>query len=348
MGALMQPTALGRRDVAVDLGTANTLVYARGRGIVLSEPSLLAVDPGSGKVLAAGIDARRLLDREEGSLTAVGPITHGAIADPEPARLFLRSLLGKVHRGASARSRVVVVSVPCGATDVERWALEEACLGAGARRACLVEEPIAVAAGAGLPLAERVGSLVIDIGAGTSEAAVLALGQVVVSGSIRLGGDELDEAIVRHLKRQHNLLITKQTAEELKREIGSAIPVGNGAGVRIGGRDTRSAQGTMVTLSSGEIQGALEGPLGRIIEMVKDTLARTPPQLYSDVVDRGMLLAGGGSLLRGLEERLCEEMQMPVHVAEQPSTCVAAGTGEWLEQSESLDSSRVRAGNGRG
>jgi rod shape-determining protein MreB len=338
MGALTQLTGLGGRDVAVDPGTANTVVYVRGRGIVLSEPSLLAVDPCSGEVRATGIDARRLLDREDGSLAAVSPITHGAIADPEPARLFLRSLLGKVHQSGSARSRVVVVSVPCGATDLERRALEEACLAAGARRARLVEEPIAAAAGAGLPLAERAGSLVIDIGAGTSEAAVLALGQVVVSGSIRLGGDQLDEAIVRHLKRKHNVLIAKRRGEELKREIGSAIPVSNGLGVKVHGRDTRSGQATILALSSGEIQGALEGPLGRIIDMVKETVARTPPELYSDIVDRGMLLAGGGSLLRGLEERLCEETQMPAHVAEQPSTCVAAGTGEWLERSESLDS----------
>jgi rod shape-determining protein MreB len=348
MGALTQLTGLGGRDVAVDAGTANTLVYVRGRGIVLSEPSLLAVDPRSGEVRATGVDARRLLDCEDGSLTAVSPITHGAIADPEPARLFLRSLLGKVHGSRSARSSVVVVSVPCGATDVERQALEEACLAAGARRACLVEEPIAAAAGAGLPPAERAGSLVIDIGAGTSEAAVLALGEVVVSGSIRLGGDEFDEAIVRHVKRHHNVLIAKRSAEELKREIGSAIPVGDGGGVEVRGRDTGSAQARMLLLSSAEIQGALEGPLGRIIEMVKETVARTPAELYSDIVDRGMLLAGGGALLPGLAERLCEETQMPAHVAEQPSTCVAAGTGAWLERSESLDFSRAHAGNGRG
>jgi rod shape-determining protein MreB len=238
----------------------------------------------------------------------------------------------------------VVVSVPCGATDIERRALEEACLGAGARRASLVEEPIAAAAGAGLPLGERAGSLVIDIGAGTSEAAVLASGQVVVSGSIRVGGDQLDEAIVRHLKRRHNVLIAKAVAEQLKREIGSAIPVGNGLAVKVCGNDTRSAQARVLALSGAEIQGALEEPLRRIIELVKETVTRTPPELYSDIADRGMLLAGGGSLLRGLEERLCGEMQMPAHVAEQPSTCVAAGTGAWLEQSESLGRAEIPSG----
>ena len=339
MSSLTRLTRLSGHDVAVDLGSANTLVYVRGRGIVLSEPSLLAVDSRNGKVRAAGIDARRLLEHEAGSISAVWPIRRGAITDDEPAESLLRSVVRKVHRGAGARPRLGVVVVPGGATAVERQAVERACRSMGAERPYLVEEPVAAAVGVGLPVAERAGTLIVDIGAGTSEAAVLAMGEIVVLRSIRVGGDDFDEAIVRYLKRERNLLITQQTAEEVKREIGSAAPIGAQQWAEVQGHDARSAQPTTVLVGNEEIRGALEKPVARIVDTVKETLANTPPELGSDIVDRGMVLVGGGSLLRGLEQRLREETHLPAQLAQWPITCVATGSGAWLEEPKPINGS---------
>src|ERR1700689_4776932 len=290
MGIFSYLTGFGGRDMAVDLGTANTLVYVRGRGIVLSEPSVVAIDSRTGEVHAVGIEAKRMLGRTPGTIQAIRPLKDGVIADFDVTEQMLRHFIQKVHQNRWAHPRVVVC-VPSGVTGVEKRAVEEACLSAGARTAYLIEEPMAAAIGAGLPVGEPTGSMVVDIGGGTSEVAVISLGGIVVSQSIRVGGDEMDEAIINYAKKENKLLIGKQTAEE---------------------------------------------PLSQIIEAVKETLDRTPPELASDIMDRGIMLAGGGSLLQGLDERLREETQMPAHLAESPLTCVAVGSGRSLEEFEAI------------
>lgn len=331
MGVLSYFTGFGGRDMAVDLGTANTLVYVRGRGIVLSEPSVVAIDVRTGEVHAVGIEAKRMLGRTPGTIQAIRPLKDGVIADFDVTEEMLRHFIQKVHQNRFAHPRVVVC-VPSGVTGVEKRAVEEACLSAGARAAYLIEEPMAAAIGAGLPVAEPTGSMVVDIGGGTSEVAVISLGGIVVSQSIRIGGDELDEAIINYSKREYKLLIGQQTAEELKLEIGSACPIGEELQAEIRGRDMVSGLPKTVVITSEEIRQALEEPLGQIIEAVKETLDRTPPELASDIMDRGITLAGGGSLLQGLDQRLREETQMPAHLAESPLTCVAVGSGRSLEE----------------
>ena len=331
MGVLSYFTGFGGRDMAVDLGTANTLVYVRGRGIVLSEPSVVAIDVRTGEVHAVGIEAKRMLGRTPGTIQAICPLKDGVIADFDVTEEMLRHFIQKVHQNRFAHPRVVVC-VPSGVTGVEKRAVEEACLSAGARAAYLIEEPMAAAIGAGLPVAEPTGSMVVDIGGGTSEVAVISLGGIVVSQSIRIGGDELDEAIINYSKREYKLLIGQQTAEELKLEIGSACPIGEELQAEIRGRDMVSGLPKTVVITSEEIRQALEEPLGQIIEAVKETLDRTPPELASDIMDRGITLAGGGSLLQGLDQRLREETQMPAHLAESPLTCVAVGSGRSLEE----------------
>ena len=319
--------------MAVDLGTANTLVYVRGRGIVLSEPSVVAIDSRTGEVHAVGIEAKRMLGRTPGTIQAIRPLKDGVIADFDVTEEMLRHFIQKVHQNRWAHPRVVVC-VPSGVTGVEKRAVEEACLSAGARQAYLIEEPMAAAIGAGLPVGEPTGSMVVDIGGGTSEVAVISLGGIVVSQSIRVGGDELDEAIINYAKREYKLLIGQQTAEEVKLEIGSAYPMEEEVQAEIRGRDMVSGLPKTVVLTSEEIRQALEEPLSQIIDAVKETLDRTPPELASDIMDRGIMLAGGGSLLLGLDERLREETQMPAHLAESPLTCVAVGSGRCLEEFE--------------
>jgi rod shape-determining protein MreB len=331
MGLLNYLTGFGGRDMAVDLGTANTLVYVRGRGIVLSEPSVVAIDSRNGEVHAVGIEAKRMLGRTPGTIQAIRPLKDGVIADFDVTEEMLRHFIQKVHQNRFAHPRVVVC-VPSGVTGVEKRAVEEACLSAGARAAYLIEEPMAAAIGAGLPVAEPTGSMVVDIGGGTSEVAVISLGGIVVSQSIRVGGDELDEAIINYAKREYKLLIGQQTAEELKLEIGSACPIDEELQAEIRGRDMVSGLPKTVVITSEEIRQALEEPLGQIIEAVKETLDRTPPELASDIMDRGITLAGGGALLQGLDQRLREETQMPAHMAESPLTCVAVGSGRSLEE----------------
>ncbi len=331
MGLFNYLTGFGGRDMAVDLGTANTLVYVRGRGIVLSEPSVVAIDSRNGEVHAVGIEAKRMLGRTPGTIQAIRPLKDGVIADFDVTEEMLRHFIQKVHQNRFAHPRVVVC-VPSGVTGVEKRAVEEACLSAGARAAYLIEEPMAAAIGAGLPVAEPTGSMVVDIGGGTSEVAVISLGGIVVSQSISVGGDELDEAIINYAKREYKLLIGQQTAEELKLEIGSACPIEEELQAEIRGRDMVSGLPKTVVITSEEIRQALEEPLGQIIEAVKETLDRTPPELASDIMDRGITLAGGGALLQGLDQRLREETQMPAHLAESPLTCVAVGSGRSLEE----------------
>ncbi|HZP72982.1 MAG TPA: rod shape-determining protein, partial [Gaiellaceae bacterium] len=326
MGVFNYLTGFGGRDMAVDLGTANTLVYVRGRGIVLSEPSVVAIDQRSGDVHAVGLEAKRMLGRTPGTISAIRPLKDGVIADFDVTEQMLRHFIQKVHQHRFAHPRVVVC-VPSGVTGVEKRAVEEATLNAGARKAYLIEEPMAAAIGAGLPVGEPTGSMVVDIGGGTSEVAVISLGGIVVSQSIRVAGDELDEAIINYVKREYKLLIGQQTAEEVKLEIGSAFPMEEEVQAEIRGRDMVSGLPKTIVLTSEEIRSALEEPLAQIIDAIKVTLDRTPPERASDIMDRGIVLAGGGSLLQGLADRVRDETQIPTHLAESPLTCVAVGSG---------------------
>ena len=319
--------------MAVDLGTANTLVYVRGRGIVLSEPSVVAIDQRTNEVHAVGIEAKRMLGRTPGTITPIRPLKDGVIADFDVTEQMLRHFIQKVHQNRWAHPRVVVC-VPSGVTGVEKRAVEEATLSAGARQAYLIEEPMAAAIGAGLPVAEPTGNMIVDIGGGTTEVAVISLGGIVVAQSIRVGGDEMDEAVIAWVKREYKLMIGSQTAEEVKLEIGSAYPLREEMQAEIRGRDMITGLPKTVVLSSEEVREALEEPVNQIVDAVKSTLDKTPPELASDIMDRGIMLAGGGALLQGLDERLRRETEMPIHVAESSLTCVAVGSGRSLEEFE--------------
>src|ERR687885_450865 len=319
MAFLNSITGWGGRDMAVDLGTANTLVYVRGRGIVLSEPSVVAIDQRSGEVHAVGVEAKRMLGRTPGSIAAIRPLKDGVIADFDVTEQMLRHFIQKVHQHRFAHPRVVVC-VPSGVTGVEKRAVEEATLSAGARQAYLIEEPMAAAIGAGLPVAEPTGNMIVDVGGGTTEVAVISLGGIVVSQSLRVGGDEMDDAIVNHVKREYKLLVGQQTAEEIKLEIGSAYDMREELQAEVRGRDMLTGLPKTVVLSSEEVRQALDEPVSQIIEAIKSTLDKTPPELAADIMDRGIVLAGGGSLLSNLDERLRHETQMPVHLAELPRT----------------------------
>jgi rod shape-determining protein MreB and related proteins len=335
MGLFRNLSGFGGRDMAVDLGTANTLVYVRGRGIVLSEPSVVAVDARTGEVHAVGVEAKRMLGRTPGTIRAIRPLKDGVIADFDVTEEMLRHFIQRVHQNRFAHPRVVVC-VPSGVTGVEKRAVEEACLSAGARQAYLIEEPMAAAIGAGLPVGEPTGSMVLDVGGGTSEVAVISLGGIVVSESIRIGGDEQDEAIVNYCKHEHKLLIGQQTAEEVKLEIGSAAPLPEEVTTEIRGRDMITGLPKTIMLTSAEVRSALEEPINQIVAAVKDTLDRTPPELAGDIMDRGITLAGGGALLQGMDHRLREECQMPAQLTESPLTCVAVGSGRSLEEFETI------------
>ncbi|MBV8396531.1 MAG: rod shape-determining protein [Actinobacteria bacterium] len=335
MGIFNYLTGFGGRDMAVDLGTANTLVYVRGRGIVLSEPSVVAIDQATGDVHAVGLEAKRMLGRTPGTISAIRPLKDGVIADFDVTEQMLRHFIQKVHQHRFAHPRVVVC-VPSGVTGVEKRAVEEATLSAGARQAYLIEEPMAAAIGAGLPVAEPTGNMIVDIGGGTTEVAVISLGGIVVSQSLRVGGDEMDEAIINHIKREYKLLIGQQTAEEIKLEVGSAFPLKEEVQAEVRGRDMLTGLPKTVILSSEEVRHALEEPVMQIIDAIKSTLDKTPPELAADIMDRGIVLAGGGSLLQGLDQRLRQETHMPTHLAESPLTCVAVGSGRSLEEFEAM------------
>jgi rod shape-determining protein MreB and related proteins len=323
------------RQLAVDLGTANTVVFRRGEGIVLFEPSVVAIDERTGDVLAVGDQARRMIGRTPAHIRAVRPLRHGVIADFDVTEQMLRSFIGRVSSGFARAN--VMVCVPSGITPVERSAVEEATLSAGASRAFLIDEPLAAAIGAGLPVAESRGSLVVDIGGGTSEMAVTALGGLVVAHSIRVGGYELDEAIVRIVQERHRLLIGQEQAEALKIEIGSAV---GGTDVAtagdVAGRDAASGLLRRASIDAGLVRNALERPLAQIVEGVKSVLERTPPELASDIAADGLMLVGGGALLRGLDELLRLETGLHVTVPDEPLTTVAHGAGQALEELATL------------
>ena len=346
MGFFSDILGLGGRDIALDLGTANTLVYVRGRGIVLSEPSVVAVDERPGEVHAVGAEAKRMLGRTPGTIAAIRPLKDGVIADFDVTEEMLRHFIQKVDQGRFAHPRVVVC-VPSGVTEVEKRAVVEACVSAGAKQAYLIEEPRAAAIGSGLPVGEPTGSMVVDIGGGTSEMAVISLGGIVVSKSIRVAGDELDDAIVNYVKRDYKVLIGAQTAEEVKVQIGSACALEEELQAEIRGRDLVSGLPKTVVLTSEEIRTALEEPLQQILGAVRETLDQTPPELASDIMDRGIMMAGGGALLKGLVERIRNETQMPAHLAESPLFCVAIGSGRSLEEFDVIHRSNRNTKGGR-
>ena len=351
MGLFSNLIGLGARDMAIDLGTANTLVYVRDRGIVLEEPSVVAIDANTGGIHAVGSDAKRMIGRTPATISATRPLRHGVIADFDVTEQMLRHFIHSVDGQRFAHPRVVMCA-PSGITDVETRALEEACLAAGAREVSLIEEPIAAAIGGGIDISGPSGNMVVDVGGGTSEVAVISLGGIVVSQSLRIGGYELDEAIALYARREHQLVIGSETAEKIKFEIGSAHPLEDELQTEIRGRDPVSGLPKTVPVGSDELRRALEEPLGAIIDAVKSTLERTPPELASDIVEHGVLLAGGGALLRGLDERLHRETQVVTYLAESPLSCVAIGAGQSLEELDTLGSNgagstRRKRGPGR-
>ena len=325
-------------DMAVDLGTANTLVSVRGRGIVLIEPSVVAVERDTKRVLAVGVDAKRMLGRTPGSIVAIRPLKDGVIADFEVTEAMLRYFINKtrVKRFPWQPKPRVVVCVPSGVTEVEKRAVFEATMQAGARSAYLIEEPMAAAIGAGLPIQEPTGNMVVDIGGGTTEVAVISLGGIVVAQSIRIGGDEFDEAIIAHIKKEYNVLIGERTAEEIKFEIGSAYPLSEELDVEVRGRDLMTGLPRTFQVSSEEIRMAIEEPTLAIIQAIKGTLEKTPPELSSDIMEYGIVLTGGGALLRALDERLRMETGMPVHVSENALINVVLGSAQALEEIDVL------------
>ena len=319
------------RDMGIDLGTANTLVHVQGRGILLREPSVVAIDRNTGKVLQVGEEAKRMLGRTPGSIIAIRPLKDGVIADFDQTERMLRYFIEKVHRRKGFVHPQVVVGIPSGITEVECMAVIEATKKAGAKEAFLIDEPRAAAIGAGLPVTEPIGTMIVDIGGGTSEVAVISLGDIVASRSIRVAGDEIDEAIVGYIRQVYNLLIGTRTAEECKLTMGSAYPMEQEITMELRGRDLISGLPRAAMVSSVEIREAISDPINQIVACVKETLEDTPPELAADIIDRGIVLAGGGALLRGLDRLISRETMMPVHIAPDPLSCVVIGTGKCLD-----------------
>ena len=327
-------------DMALDLGTANTLVYVKGRGIVLNEPSVVATVEIKGKkqILAVGNEAKQMLGRTPGNIQAIRPLREGVIADFEVAEEMIKHFIRKVHNRRSFASPMIVVCVPSGSTAVERRAIQESAESAGARRVYLIEEPMAAAIGAGLPVTEPTGSMVVDIGGGTTEVAVLALGGIVYSRSVRVGGDKMDEAIIAYIRRNHNLLVGESSAERVKEEIGSACPPedGDGPTMEIKGRDLMQGVPRELTISQRQVAESLAEPVGAIIETVKVALEHTAPELAADIVDKGIVLTGGGALLGNMDYVLRHATGLPVSLADDPLSCVVLGTGRALEEMKRL------------
>ena len=327
-------------DMAIDLGTANTLVYVKGRGIVLNEPSVVAIAEVKGKqlVLAVGEEAKLMLGRTPGNIRAIRPLRDGVIADFEVAEEMIKYFIRKVHNRRSFASPMVIICVPSGSTAVERRAIQESAESAGARKVLLIEEPMAAAIGAGLPVTEPTGSMVVDIGGGTTEVAVLSLGGIVYSRSVRVGGDKMDEAIIGYLRRNHNLLVGEASAARVKEEIGSAYPPENGDGriMDIKGRDLMNGVPKELIISERQVAESLTEPIGAIIETVKVALEHTAPELAADIVDKGIVLTGGGALLGNMDFMLRHATGLPVSLADDPMTCVVLGTGRALEEMRRL------------
>jgi len=326
-------------DVGIDLGTANTLVMVRGRGIVIDEPSVVAIDKISKKILAIGAEAKRMVGRTPANIVAVRPLKDGVISDFEVTERMLHYFIRSVHDrfGMGIPRPRVVIGIPSGVTEVEKRAVHDAALSAGARSAFLVEEPMAAAIGSGLPVMEPHGCMIVDIGGGTTEVAVIALGGIVVSTSIRVAGDEMDQEIIAYSRQVHNMLIGERMAEEIKIQAGSAFPLDPEETIDIRGRDLATGLPKSVEVSTVELRDALSGSIGAIVEAVRSTIEITPPELVADLMYRGIALAGGGALLRGLDRRLAQETKFPVYVSENPLWSVVQGTGEMLEEAEMLE-----------
>ena len=324
-------------DIGIDLGTATTLVYVKGEGIVLCEPSVVAIEKNKNVVMAVGTDAKKMLGRTPGNIVAIRPMKDGVIADFDVTQMMLKYFINKAHgtKRWFFHPRIVI-SVPSGITEVERRAVRESAHQAGAREVYLIEEPMAAAIGAGLPVTEPSGNMVIDIGGGTSEVAVISLGGIVICEAVRIAGDEMDEAIIQHIKRKYNLMIGERTAEEIKIKIGSAIELPEEKRMMIKGRDLVAGLPRTIEISSEEIREALMEPVLTITNVVKSSLERTPPELAADLVDIGIIMAGGGSQLRGLDKLIQRETGLPVRVAENPETAIVLGTGRMLESIEML------------
>jgi rod shape-determining protein MreB and related proteins len=322
-------------DIGIDLGTANTLINVKDHGIVLREPSVVAVRAGTTEVLAVGDDAKRMLGRTPGNIVAIRPLKDGVIADFQVTEAMLRHFIRKANPRRRTNTRVVI-AVPSGITEVERRAVSESAEQAGAKWVHIVEEPMAAAIGVGLPVMDASGNMIVDIGGGTTEVALISLGGIVYARSVRTAGDELDEAIVSYMKRNYNLMIGERTAEEIKIRLGSAAPLTKELTMEVKGRDLVAGLPKTITITSQEIREAMTDPLNTIIDAVRTTLERCPPELAADLVDRGIVLAGGGALLRGLDKLLREETGLPVHVAEDPLSAVAEGTGKMLQEIEVL------------
>ena len=324
------------KEIGIDLGTANTLVYMRGKGIIIREPSVVAVDTRTDRAKYVGQEAKDVIGRTPGSIVAVRPLKDGVIADFEITTTMLQEFIRKALRGAMFSKAHVVICIPSGVTAVERRAVKEAAENAGAKKVSIIEEPMAAAIGAGLPVSEPQGSMIVDIGGGTSEVAVISLGGIVTSRSVRVAGDAFDTAIINYIKKKYNLLIGERTAENVKIAIGSAFPMEQESEMEIKGRNLLNGLPENILVTSAEIREALSEPLSNVIEAIKVTLEKTPPELAADIIDQGITLAGGGALIRGLDKLINKETGMPVHVAETPLDCVADGTGKVLEDIERL------------
>jgi rod shape-determining protein MreB len=319
-------------DIGIDLGTANCLVYVKDRGIVLREPSVVAVQAGTKRILAVGDEAKRMLGRTPGNIVAIRPMRAGVIADFEITEAMLRYFIKKIHNRRKMVRPRIIIAVPSDITEVEKRAVKDSATHAGAREVFLIEEPMAAAIGVGLPVQEPAGNMIVDIGGGTTEVALISLAGIVFSRSVRVGGDAMDECIVQYMKRVYNLMIGERTAEEIKISIGSAYPVEQETTLEVKGRDLVAGLPKTITVTSAEIREALQEPVSSIIDAIKITLERCPPELAADLVDRGMVLAGGGSLLTGVDKLIAEQTGLPVHVADDPLSAVAEGTGVVLNE----------------
>ena len=328
-------TNVWSQDMAIDLGTANTLVVLKGQGVVLNEPSVVAIVENMGKrnVLAVGDEAKTMLGRTPGNISAIRPLRDGVIADFIVTEEMIKHFIKKVHKGRTFANPRILICVPTGSTPVERKAIQDSALAAGARRVQLIEEPIAAAIGANLPISEATGSMVVDIGGGTSEIAVMSLGGLVYSKSLRVAGDAMDTAMINYMRREYNLMIGDSTAEKIKKEIGTAIPSNNNT-YAVKGRDLRSGTPKEVNITEEDTAEALNGILKEMVNGIKDALEQTPPELSADLVDMGLTLTGGGALLKNIDKRFSKETGLPVHIADDPLACVAIGTGKALENEE--------------
>lgn len=322
------------QDIGIDLGTSNTLVYAKGKGIIIREPSVVAIDVKEtpSKVVAVGTEAKTMIGRTPGSITAMKPLKNGVIADYEMTADMLRALIKKAQGKSPFNRARVMLCIPSGVTEVERRAVHDAARNAGARYVSLIEVPMAAAVGAGLPVGEPVGSMIADLGAGTSEIAVVSLGDIVASNSVRVGGDDMDDAIIAYIRRKHNLLIGSRTAEDIKIKIGSAYPYDGEAALNIKGRNLIDGLPKNIEITSAEVREALSDCVNQIVDMICDTLEKTPPELASDIIDRGITLSGGTALLRGIDKLISHVTKMPVRICKDPLDCVAVGTGRCLEK----------------